>query len=80
MLTVCGTSSGTACGLRGPLPQRSEINAEHIDPLYLAAVEATGEAVINALVAGEDTPTFKPQGKICRAIDTARLRDLFRDG
>jgi L-aminopeptidase/D-esterase-like protein len=61
----------------GPLIQRTEINPERIDPIYLAAVEAVEEAVINALVAGEDAPTVKPAGKMCRAIDTAQLRALF---
>lgn len=68
----------------GPMPQhagvintRRELNGEYIDPLYLAAVEAVEEAVINALVAGEDAPSFKPAGLTCRAIDTARLAALF---
>lgn len=68
----------------GPMPQtaghllnRTELNAERIDPLYLAAVESVEEAVINALVAGEDAPTVKPAGRICRALDTERLRALF---
>jgi L-aminopeptidase/D-esterase-like protein len=67
-----------------PMPQaapvfamREEINQEALDPFYLAAVEAVEEAVVNALVAGEDVPTFKPPGRICRAIDRKRLADLF---
>jgi D-aminopeptidase len=68
----------------GPMPQeapllltRQELNPEHLDPLYLAAVEAVEESVVNALVAGEDAPTVKPQGHTVRAIDTNRLRALF---
>lgn len=68
----------------GPMPQhapalatREELNGEHLDPLYLASVEAVEEAVVNAIVAGEDVPTVKPAGRICRAIDTARLAALF---
>ncbi|MBP9183241.1 MAG: P1 family peptidase [Fuscovulum sp.] len=68
----------------GPMPQlapllgqRSELNPEHLDSLYLAAVEAVEESVVNALVAGEDVPTVKPRGLVCRAIDTDRLRALF---
>lgn len=38
------------------------------DPFYLAAVEATEEAVINAMLAGEDFATLKPAGKTCRAL------------
>jgi hypothetical protein len=41
-------------------------------------VEAVEEAVVNALVAGEDVPTVKPEGLVCRAIDTARLAEMFR--
>ncbi|MFN3954362.1 MAG: P1 family peptidase [Pararhodobacter sp.] len=68
----------------GPMPQRAglmleqrALNPEYIDPLYLAAVEAVEEAVVNALVAGENAPTFKPAGQTCRAIDTARLASLL---
>ena len=67
-----------------PMPQRAgavltktEINGEAIDPLYLAAVQAVEEAVVNAIVAGEDVATFKPKGHIVPAIDTARLAALF---
>lgn len=69
----------------GPVPQkdaalvsRVEINNEFLDPLYLAAVESIEESVINALVAGEDAETFKPSGKICRAIDQKHLERLFK--
>ena len=56
---------------------RVEMNDEILDPLYLATVEAVEEAVVNALVAGEDCPTFRPAGKICRAIDTDALSAMF---
>lgn len=62
----------------GPLIEKTELNADYIDPLYLAAVEAVEEAVVNALVAGCDVPTFKPAGLTCKGIDTARLARLFR--
>ena len=62
----------------GPVVQgREALNPEHLDPLYLAAVEAVEEAVVNAMVAGEDVPTVKPEGKIVRALDTERLRRIF---
>ena len=57
--------------------QRTELNNELLDPLYLASVEAVEEAVINAIVAGEDAETVKPAGHVCRAIDTKALADLF---
>ena len=68
----------------GPMPQqapalitRPELNADRLDPFYLASVQAVEEAVVNAMVAGEDVPTFKPPGQIVRAIDTQRLAALF---
>lgn len=62
----------------GALRQLVELNAEMIDPIYQAAVEAVEESVINAMVAAEDAPLVKPAGGICRAIDTGRLAALFR--
>ncbi|MCM2563393.1 P1 family peptidase [Lutimaribacter sp. EGI FJ00015] len=64
--------------LTGPEITRTEINPEYLDLLYLAAVEAVEEAVVNALVAAEDVPTVKPAGKVCRAIDKDALAALFR--
>ncbi|MEP6267903.1 MAG: P1 family peptidase, partial [Paracoccaceae bacterium] len=67
-----------------PVPQkdsalmsRLELNAEQIDPMYLAAVECVEESVVNALVAGEDTPTFKPGSHMCLGLDTKALKDMF---
>ena len=71
---------------RGPLPQLAgprrtfeTINDECFDPIYLAAVEAVEEAVVNALLAAEDMSTLRPPGLLCRAIDPERLRRLFAD-
>jgi D-aminopeptidase len=68
----------------GPMPQfadavltKTELNIELLDPLYLAAVEAIEESVVNALVAGEEVATIKPAGHTCRALDTNRLREIF---
>lgn len=67
-----------------PMPQQDdalitkvEINGEVLDPFYLAAVECVEEAVVNAIVAGEDVATVKPAGLVCRGIDTARLSQIF---
>ncbi len=54
------------------------LNAEYLDPLYLAAVEAVEEAVVNALVAAESMTTVKPAGLVCRAIDHDELRTIMR--
>ena len=71
----------------GPMPQeawplisRSELNPEIIDPLYLAAAEATEEAVVNAIVAGVDVAAVKPRGLVVRGIDTAALAALVAGG
>ena len=62
----------------GPLRDVEELNPEHIDPIYLAAVEAVDEAIVNAIVAGEDVATVKPAGLICPGIDRAKLAALFQ--
>jgi len=54
------------------------INDEQFDVLYEAAVEAIEESVVNALVAAGDTPTLRPPGRICRAIDHERLVGVMR--
>ncbi|MDH3673781.1 MAG: P1 family peptidase [Gammaproteobacteria bacterium] len=54
------------------------INDEQFDTIYLAAVEAVEESVVNALVAAEDMPTLRPSGKICKAIDHGRLIEVMR--
>lgn len=69
-----GPMPDTAGYLIGP----ATLNPHHIDPLYMAAVQATDEAIINALVAADPVPTFKPAGGTMPAIDTAALAALFR--
>ena len=68
---------------RGPLPQQAGprrsfemLNDEGFDPIYLAAVEAIEEAVVNAMLAAEDMTTLRPPGLTCRAIDPQRLSAL----
>ena len=69
---------------RGPLPQLSAlrrdfvmINDEAFDPIYLAAVEAVEEAVLNAMLAADDMTTVRPDGHVCRALDGRRLMELM---
>ena len=59
--------------------ERAELNPDKIDPLYLATVEAVEEAVVNALVAGEDVAAVKPRGYLCPAIDTTALARIFAE-
>lgn len=42
-----------------------------------ATEAAVDEAVINAIVAGEDVATVKPRGGVCRAIDCDQLAANF---
>jgi D-aminopeptidase len=51
---------------------------EWFDPIYLAIVQATEEAVVNAMLAAEDVTTCKPAGKICKAIDPDDLVRALR--
>jgi L-aminopeptidase/D-esterase-like protein len=79
-LALSTANEGPMPQFAGPLLTRAELNIDGLDPFYLASVEAVEEAVINAIVAGEDTPTVKPAGKICRGIDHDRLRAIFAKG
>ena len=63
--------------LAGPRFEFDLINDEEFDPIYMAAVEAIEEAVINAMLAAEDMTTLKPSGLVCRAIDSNRLMKHF---
>jgi len=49
------------------------LNDGACDAVYLGAVQATEEAVINSMLAAEDTPAFKPDGAVCKAIDHGEL-------
>lgn len=48
----------------------------HLDPFYAATVQATEEAVVNAMVAAQDRMSVKPPGKPVRAIDHHWLRNV----
>ena len=49
---------------------------ERIDPLFLATVEATEEAIVNALVAAESMTGA--DGNTVYALPHDRLRDVLR--
>jgi len=57
----------------GPLITRHSLNWNEMNPVYEAAVQAVDEAVINAIVQGEDVPCLKPAGETCPGIDTHAL-------
>ena len=55
------------------------INDEYFDDLYEGAVDSVEEAIVNAMIAAQDTPTIKdPAGSICRAIPHDQLLDVMR--
>ncbi len=62
--------------LGGPRRSFEVISDELLDPIYMAAVDAIEEAVINAMLAAEDMTTLRPHGQVCRAVDGARLVEL----
>lgn len=52
-----------------------------LDSVYLAAVEATDEAIINAMFSAVDMMCFRPEGALCKAIDkTAVVQILTKAG
>ncbi|MEG6509168.1 P1 family peptidase [Methyloligella sp. 2.7D] len=63
--------------LSGPWRQMTMINDELLDPVYLAAVEAVDEAVLNALCAAEDVPLARPPKGVCKAIDLDQLKQVL---
>ncbi|WP_428034779.1 P1 family peptidase [Amphritea sp.] len=65
--------------LSGAMGSMECLNDEVFDDFYMAAVEVVEESVINAMVAAEDTPTFKkPANKICKAIDADKLAAIVK--
>ena len=54
------------------------LNEEYLDSLYLAAVQAVEEAIINAMVAAETMAVVKPAGYILPAIDHQALAALIK--
>jgi D-aminopeptidase len=54
------------------------LNDELLDDVFEAAVQSIEEAVINAMIAAENTLSVKPPGKVVRSIDHAELLDVMR--
>ncbi len=68
-----------------PLPQLDEaiqsfrhLNDDCLDAAYEAVVDATDEAILNAMLAARDMTTVKPAGKVCRALDAGAVTDILR--
>jgi D-aminopeptidase len=64
--------------LDGPWRRFTSLNDELLDPVYLAAVQAVEEAVVNVLLAAGDTPTARPPGAVCRALRADELLEVMR--
>ncbi|MGP9791899.1 P1 family peptidase [Roseinatronobacter sp. NSM] len=67
-----------------PLPQVSGawrhmkcLNDELLDPVYMAAVEAVEEAVLNALCAAQSVAFARPNKGVCVELDTEHLKRLL---
>ncbi len=76
-LAFSTANAGPMPQLQGAIQDMRQLNQEMLDPLYLAAVESVEEAVLNALLAAETTPTLRPPGRNCSAIDAVRLTEIL---
>lgn len=54
------------------------LNDALLDEIYGPTVEAIEESILNAMIAAESVPTFKPPGRVLRAIDPAQLMEVMR--
>ena len=59
--------------LGAPIWTLEALNDETFDPIYMAAVEAIEEAVVNAMLAAVDTPMFRTPGGVVRALPAQEL-------
>lgn len=64
--------------LSGPWRDMKCLNDELLDPVYLAAVQAVDEAILNAMFAATDVPTARPKGSVCKAIDANKLIEILK--
>ncbi len=74
---VVGFSTGNTIpqGKRHPLVDLKIIGDEYLDPAYRAAIEATEEAIVNSLCAGE--PMVGINGNSVPALDKDFVKDFF---
>jgi len=68
-----------------PLPQLDGaeldfryLNDEGLDAAYEAVVDATDEAILNAMLSAQEMTTFKPAGRVCRTLDAQAVTDILR--
>lgn len=63
--------------LSGPWRHMECLNDELLDPVYMAAVEAIDEAILNAMCAAVDVPLARPADGVCCAIDGEEVARLL---
>jgi D-aminopeptidase len=77
--SVANESYFPAIGEHQPYGLHAEwLNEAHLDAIYLPAVQAIEEAILNAMISAESVPTIKPPGQVLRAIDHDELRAIMR--
>lgn len=64
-------------GHGGEMQSTVHVSDDCLDAVYLAAIEATDEATINAMFAAQDMMCIKPEGKLCKAIDIAAVVQIL---
>ena len=60
------------------LRQLTMVDDSHLDLIYRATRDAVEESIINAMIAGETSSAFKPEGMVIKAIDHQALMDLMK--
>jgi D-aminopeptidase len=75
-LFVAFTTANTGAFAPGPLGTVQSIDNDHLDPLFEAAVQATEEAIVNAMVAARDMQG--QDGRYAKAIAHAELVALMK--
>ena len=69
-------STGNAVATDAAVAEVRMLGADAMTPLFLAAAEATEEAILNALTAAETTTGFK--GRTAHALPLDRLQEVMR--
>jgi D-aminopeptidase len=69
-------STGNVTHADAPLSTVRSVSPDSMTPLFLAAAEATQEAILNSMTAAETTTGFK--GRTVHALPLDRLQDVMR--
>ena len=75
-LFVAFTTANASAFAKGPLAKVQSIDNDHLDPLFEATVQATEEAIVNAMVAARDMQG--QDGRYAKAIPHAELVELMK--